>query len=210
MHGGAWPCVTRACACIDTRRRGVHLPSLLHGGGQERGARAGTESTLLIAGLGAAAEAAARDLPAVATHMRATRDALQIALLSAFKGTAEGGHGGAGGTRVRVNGPADGRRRLPNTLSISVAGLRAGKLLAELADRLAASGAAACHSGSGDAGAASPVLRAMGVPPEFAAGTLRLSTGRYTTLQEVARAAALILRAVAAQGALVIGGDTAD
>lgn len=185
---------------LTTNRRGVSIAPLLHGGGQERGARAGTESTLLIAGLGAAAEAARRDLAEVSAHMRATRDELQSALLSGFAAAAVSANksGGSGSARgVRVNGPADAARRLPNTLSISVQGLRAGKLLAELSDRLAASAAAACHSGAGDAGAASPTLRAMGVAPELAAGTLRLSTGRYTSKDEVAKAVELIVAAAA-------------
>jgi cysteine desulfurase len=168
----------------------VELASLLHGGGQERGARAGTESTLLIAALGAAADVARRDLAAAAKHAEAVRDELEALLLAAFKG------GGA-----RVNGPAERARRLPNTLSISVRSLRAGALLSELSDRLAASAAAACHGAGGGAG--SPVLRAMGVPPELAAGTLRLSTGRFTSMEEVRRAAALIAGAAARQGVAV-------
>ena len=94
---------------------------MLHGGGQERGARAGTESTLLIAGLGAAAEAARRDLGEVSAHMREARDELQHALLAAFAAAAVAAKSGGSDARsVRVNGPAGAARRLPNTLSVSV------------------------------------------------------------------------------------------
>ena len=66
---------------------------------------------------------------------------------------------------------------------------RAAELLETLSERLAASAGAACHA---NAASVSAVLRALRVPPEFAVGTLRLSTGRHTTLEEVALAADLI------------------
>ena len=93
-------------------------------------------------------------------------------------------------------------RRLPNTLSISVRGLDAQRLLDGLRDRLAASAAAACHSGCGG-GRLSSVLQAMGVAQVYGGATLRLSTGRHTTVQEVARAAQLIIDAAAQQGVAV-------
>lgn len=114
---------------------------------------------------------------------------------------------------MRVNGPADPTQRLPNTLSISVSGLNASHLLAALSESLAASAGAACHSTHGPALGAAPsaasaapppsisaVLKAMGVPVEFAVGTLRLSTGRHTTADEVDRGAELLLKEMAAQG----------
>jgi cysteine desulfurase len=160
-------------------RRGVALERLLAGGGQEGGRRAGTENVLLLAGLGRAAEIAARELQATARHMARMRDSLQQQLV-------EGLPPGA----VRVNGPADDADRLPNTLSIGIRGVNAAALLQELSEQLAASAGAACHSGGA---AISPVLAAMGVPAEHAVGTLRLSTGRHTTQQDVDRAAQLIL-----------------
>lgn len=160
-------------------RRGVALERLLAGGGQEGGRRAGTENVLLLAGLGKAAEVAARELQATARHMAAMRDSLQRQLI-------EGLPPGV----ARVQGPVDDTLRLPNTLSISIRGVNAAALLQELSEQLAASAGAACHSGGA---AVSPVLAAMGVPPEQAAGTLRLSTGRYTTQRDVDRAVQLIL-----------------
>lgn len=117
-------------------RRGTRIERLLCGGGQEGGRRAGTENVLLIAGLGAAAELVSRELPATAAHMAALRDSLQSQLLEALPTGA-----------ARINGPADGALRLPNTLSIGIAGVSAAALLAELSEQLAASAGAACHSG---------------------------------------------------------------
>lgn len=65
---------------------------------------------------------------------------------------------------MRINGPAEAARRLPNTLSISIAGVNSHALLSSLSEQLAASAGAACHSGSG----VSPVLKAMNLPLEFA------------------------------------------
>ncbi|KAL4448398.1 hypothetical protein ABPG75_005617 [Micractinium tetrahymenae] len=160
-------------------RQGVQIERLLCGGGQEFGRRAGTESVLLLVGLGTAAAIVSRELPATAAHMAALRDSLQEQLLAGLPaGTA------------RVNGPAEPAARLPNTLSIGIAGIQASTLLAELSDRLAASAGAACHS---NGGAVSAVLRAMGVPTQPALGTLRLSVGRHTTQADVDAAAQMIL-----------------
>jgi cysteine desulfurase len=92
---------------------------------------------------------------------------------------------------VRLNGHPD--RRLPNTLSLAFRGLRADLLIGELREELAVSAGAACH---GEGLNISPVLEAMGVPPEWAAGTLRFSTGRGTTDEEVVHAARLVSEAV--------------
>jgi len=64
---------------------------------------------------------------------------------------------------VRVNGPADDAKRLPNTLSVGVRGLSASVLLAELSEQVAASAGAACHTGEA-AASISSVLLAMRVP----------------------------------------------
>lgn len=166
-------------------RRGVQIERLLCGGGQEFGRRAGTESVLLLAGLGAAAAIVSRELPATAAHMAALRDSLQQQLLAGLPAGV-----------ARVNGPAEPAARLPNTLSIGILGIQASSLLAELSERLAASAGAACHS-SGSA--VSSVLRAMGVPTTHAVGTLRLSVGRHTTQADVDAAVQMILEYVRRQ-----------
>jgi cysteine desulfurase len=184
-------------------RRGAPLQRFLHGGGQERGMRPGTESVLLLAGLGAAAQLARAELPASGAHCAALRDALQATLQREL--------GGADGSNVRVHAATAPCGRLPNTLSVAVRGLRASTLLHELRDVVAASAGAACHAPDDDdaaaapAGAAAPpprisgVLRAMGVPDDFAVGTLRLSVGRHTTARDMERAAAAIVAAARRQ-----------
>ena len=161
---------------------GDDFPSFLHGGGQEGGLRAGTENVLMIAGLGKAAEIAHEERAAIQDNMRA-RTAQLEALLRA----------GLPGAEVRTNGPRDAARRLPNTLSLSIDGLRASAVLAELSEEVAASAGAACHTG---AASISSVLAAIGLEERFAFGTLRLSVGRSTTEADVAEAARRILAKV--------------
>lgn len=160
-------------------RRGVRLEKLVHGAGQEAGRRAGTENVLEIVGLGKACEIARRDLARNRGHMRAMRDALEAGLRARV-------------AEMRVNGHPD--RRLPNTLSVSFRGHDAQDLLHAIGDRVAASAGAACHSGGVQI---SHVLEAMHVPVEWARGTLRLSTGRMNTHQEIERAIDVLAAAVA-------------
>ena len=169
-------------------RAGAPLSRLLHGGGQERGQRGGTEAVPLLVALGAAAELARREGEATAEHMGVLRDRLQARLCEAL--------GGEDGRGVRVHGPSDASRRLPNTLSIGLRRVCAAKLLAAISDQVAASAGSACHSTEVGADSSSssnviisPVLTAMGVPLEYAMGTLRLSVGRHTTCAEVDAAA---------------------
>ena len=84
-------------------------------------------------------------------------------------------------------------KRLPNTLSVAFPGLGAEPLLAAVGDRVAASAGSACHSGGV---AVSPVLDAMGVPPDRALGTVRFSTGALTTAEDIDDAGAATAGAV--------------
>jgi cysteine desulfurase len=154
-------------------RNGVQLEKFMHGAGHETGRRAGTENVIGIAGLGAACEAAGRDLAANMDCMKRTRDRLQEGLLRAI-------------ADVRVNGHPE--RRIPNTLSVSFRGIDAGALLQSM-EGLAASAGAACH---GNAVELSRTLRALAVPVEWARGTIRLSTGKYTTQGEIDRVIEII------------------
>jgi cysteine desulfurase len=158
-------------------REGVRLEKFMHGAGHEAGRRAGTENVIGIAGLGAACEAARRDLAANMDHMKRTRDRIEEGLLGAVED-------------VRVNGHPESR--LPNTLSVSLRGVDAGALLQAM-EGLAASAGAACH---GNAVELSRTLRAMAVPIEWARGTIRLSTGKYTTEGEADHAIDIIAGAV--------------
>lgn len=157
-------------------REGTVLEKFMHGAGQERGFRPGTENVPFIAGLGKACEMALRDLESNGRLMKELRDRLVLALSSAL------------GDGVRLNGHPE--KRLPNTASLGFRGMESSILLAGLFDRVSISAGAACHSGDT---AVSPVLEAMKVPDAFARGTLRFSTGRYTTKEEIDRAARIIL-----------------
>jgi len=83
--------------------------------------------------------------------------------------------------------------RLPNTLSLSFKGVGANRLLEEIGLDVAASAGAACHAGSVKV---SHVLEAMGVPVEWAGGTVRFSVGRMTTVAEIERAVEVVAAAV--------------
>jgi cysteine desulfurase len=157
-------------------REGTVLEKFMHGAGQERGFRAGTENVSSIVGLGKACEMALRDLESNGRLMKKFRDRLVSALTSAL------------GDGVRLNGHPE--KRLPNTASLGFRGREASILLAGLFDRVSVSAGAACHSGST---AVSPVLDAMKVPADFARGTLRFSTGRFTTEATIDRASKIIL-----------------
>lgn len=153
-------------------RDGVALEPVVYGGGQERGLRAGTESVPLVVALGAAARVAAEELAAGSpARLAALRDSLFRRLQDSLP------------ERVLLNGPAV--ERLPNTLNVSVEGVRGHELLAATPG-VAASTGSACHSG---VDAPSPVLTAMGMDAPRAMAAVRLSLGRWSTAQQVEAAA---------------------
>lgn len=158
-------------------RRGVKLEPLLHGAGHEGGRRAGTENVPYLVGLGAACAIAHEGLPEATQKLRALRDGLWERLRAGL------------GERVVLNGHPE--KRLPNTLNASFIGHIGAELL-EKVPQLAASTGSACHEGKISL---SPVLSAMGVPPEIGRGALRLTVGRFTTAEQVDRAAELLIRA---------------
>ena len=146
-------------------RRGSRIEPLIHGAGHESGRRAGTESALLTAGLGAACEIG-MDL-AWTQRVRELRDHFWDKLRDRF------------GDRVVLNGHPE--YRLPNTLNVSFVGHRGADILVAL-DGIAASTGAACHSGRVEI---SSVLRAMGVTEAVGSGAVRFSLGRTTTQDEI-------------------------
>ena len=158
---------------------------LLIGGGQEFGRRGGTENTPYIVGLGKAAEMAEANLERNANHMEGLRYRLLANLQSLL-----------GESKVRPNGPLDPSHRLPNTLSVGLDGVRSSDLLASVAHVVAASAGAACHS---TGGSISSVLVAMKVPESFARGTLRLSVGPATTVEDIDEASEILAAAARAQ-----------
>ena len=150
-------------------REGVELKKVFHGADHEQNIRPGTENVLEIAGLGKACEIAGRDLQKNMIHLKSTRDLLREELTGRFP-------------QMKVNGHPE--YCLPNTLNVSFPGMEASTIIGTL-ENLAISAGAACHTGQVDV---SPVLTAMGIPVETAMGTLRLSTGKYTTSEEITRA----------------------
>jgi cysteine desulfurase len=143
---------------------------LLRGGGQERGARAGTENVAAIAGLGAAARLAAAEAEAEARRLAALRDRLEQG--------------------VRETAPeavvfGESAPRLPNTLAFAAPGVAAATLLIALdLGGVAVSSGSACSSGKVTP---SHVLAAMGVKPGLAAGAIRVSFGWASREEDVDR-----------------------
>jgi cysteine desulfurase len=156
-------------------REGVGLDSLVHGAGHERGRRAGTENVAFAAALGCAARLCAERLPGEAERLRGLRDRLHERLSAAVPGLALNGH------------PTE---RLPNTLNVSFPGVDGEALLAATPE-IAASTGSACHAGRTDPSA---VLLAMGLDAGRALGAVRLSLGRWSTVEEVDRAADALAR----------------
>ena len=145
-------------------RRGVKLPSFLHGGEQERGRRAGTENVAGIVGFARAAELAC----GVNTQESAVRDHLIKRLLDEIPYT-------------RLNG--DPTHRLPNNVNVCFKYIEGETLLLFLNEKhIYASAGSACASGSLEP---SHVLTAIGIPHEDAYGSLRLTIGPEMTLEDV-------------------------
>ena len=158
-------------------RKGKSLTPLIHGGGQEMGFRAGTENTILAAGLGTACRVAGEKLGQGAHSPEALRDRLQELLFEGIDGLVLNGHP---------------EKRLPNTLNVCVPGLEGAAVLRGIPDVLASTGAA-CHDKNVRL---SHVLSAMGVPPEIGMGALRFTVGRSNDMAQIEEAADRIINQV--------------
>ena len=149
-------------------REGVALPSFIHGGGQERGKRAGTENVPGIVGMGKAVELAFADLRQRMRREIMLRNYLMEKIIHEIPD-------------VRINGHR--RYRLPGNVSISVLGIDGASLLVLLdEDGICASGGSACNTGESRI---SYVIEALSVPEEYAAGTIRLTLCGDTTREDV-------------------------
>jgi cysteine desulfurase len=157
-------------------RRGLRLPPLLVGAGQEHGLRPGTENVAFIVGLGAACAISARVLDSSRKRMAD----LSLKLLRRLQGEVPG-----------VECVGDPERRLPNTLNVLFPGT-SGRAVLEACPQVMASTGSACHAGSEEPSA---VLGALGLPRNAALGAVRLSLGRSTTEADIERAASEITRA---------------
>jgi cysteine desulfurase len=159
-------------------RHGLQLEPLIYGGGQEAGLRAGTENVAYMVALGNACMLAQQQLAASQPRLQQLRDSLRKQLEQYFAGP------------VYLNGHET--QRLPNTLNISIEGVVGEDVLAATPE-IASSTGSACHEGSTDP---SPVLMAMGLSRERALGALRLTLGRWSTSQEIERAARLLVQTI--------------
>ena len=149
-------------------RKGVRIDTLIHGGAQERGLRAGTENLPGIVGIGKAIELAVANLDENAARMTALRDRLIDGILERIPD-------------VRVNGHRT--QRLPNNCNVSIRYIEGEAMLLRLdLAGIAASSGSACTSGSLDP---SHVLLAIGLPHEIAHGSLRLTLGADTTEKDI-------------------------
>jgi cysteine desulfurase len=151
-------------------RKGTKLLSLMHGGEQERGRRAGTENVPAIVGLGKAVELAGQEMGKEAERLAYLRDKLIEGL-------------GEKIDHIRLNGhPA---KRLPNNVNVSVDFVEGESILLNLdLEGISASTGSACSSSSLEP---SHVLLALGLSPEQAHGSLRFTFGRENTEEDMER-----------------------
>ncbi len=148
-------------------RKGIRLPNLIEGGGQEQRRRAGTENLAGIMGMSEALRIAVRDMDEHMERVSAMRDRL-ISEIEKIP-------------RVRLNG--DRERRLPGNINFCFDGIEGESLLLSLdLEGICASSGSACTSGSLEP---SHVLLAIGIPKEVAHGSLRLSIDAVNTDEEI-------------------------
>ncbi len=149
-------------------KKGIKLETLIHGGHQERGKRAGTENLPGIVGMAKALVMAAETLQDHETRLTALRQRAYDGILSRI-------------SHVKLNGHPD--KRLPGNLNLSFRFIEGESLLLMLDMKgIAASSGSACTSGSLDP---SHVLLAIGLPHEIAHGSLRMSFGDANTESDV-------------------------
>jgi len=163
---------------VRRRRPRVRLAPQIHGGGHERGNRSGTLNVSGIVGFGAAARLARELMPEESARITSIREHLRTRLMTEIP-------------HATLNGSAE--HRLPGTLNISFAYVEGESLLMGLKD-VAISSGSACTSASLEP---SYVLKAMGLDDELAHSSLRITVGRFTTLEEVDFIADLIKSEVA-------------
>ncbi|MGA2914259.1 MAG: cysteine desulfurase NifS [Methanoregula sp.] len=161
-------------------RKGVKIDNLIHGGGQENRRRAGTENIAGIIGLGTAIELATADIKGHNIRIAALRDRLLKGILETIP-------------YARLNGHPV--KRLPGNLNVSFEFIEGESMLLWLDDEgICGSTGSACTSGSLEP---SHVMLAIGLPPEVAHGSLRLTLGDANTEQDVERVLDVLPKVVA-------------
>jgi cysteine desulfurase len=157
-------------------RRGLAVPPVVVGAGQERGVRPGTENVAFAVGLGVACRIAGQQLAESGVRLAA----LSALLLARLQEQVPG---------LTLTGDRNGR--LPNTLNVLFPGV-SGRRLLENCPQLMASTGSACHADSEEPSA---ILTAQGIARDAALGAVRLSLGRSTTREEVEAAAVHLAKA---------------
>jgi cysteine desulfurase len=153
-------------------RHGVSLPPLIHGGGQERGRRSGTENVAGIVGLGKACGIAEEEIRSQESEagIKELRDELHGGITEKIKG-------------IKLNGHPE--KRLSNTLNLSFEGAEGDSIVMNLdLEGIAVSTGSACSEGNVEP---SHVLLAMGLSKEEAVSSVRFSLGRFTEREDINR-----------------------
>ncbi len=159
-------------------RKGVPLQPLIFGGGHQRGRRSGTLNVPGIVGLGEACGLRGLEMVEDERAIASRRDRLQAILLAHIPG-------------LIVNG--DINNRLSGNLHISIPDIPNSAVIARVRDRLAISTGAACSSG---VESPSHVLQALGLSPEMMDGALRIGIDKFTTDEEIERAAEILITTI--------------
>ncbi len=163
----------KGTGALYMRNDGLVEP-LVHGGKQERGLRAGTENLAGLAGFGKAAELALKNMPLM-TRISDMRDRMEKRILEVVAGSIGNGHR---------------TLRLPNTLNMTLPGLRGESIVLALDQKgVSISSGSACRSGSPKP---SHVLLAVGLSDQEAHCAIRISLGTGNTFEEIETAAALL------------------
>ncbi len=158
---------------------GVRLPSFIHGGGQERGKRAGTENVAGIVGMAKALSIANREIERKSRELSNLRNYFVRKLMHEIPDTILNGHK---------------ERRLPGNISVSFKDIPGTALLILLEEEgIYASAGSACSSGNTSL---SHVITAIGVPKEYAYGTIRFSMGRDTTRADVDKTISVLKKTI--------------
>ncbi|MFL0061600.1 cysteine desulfurase family protein [Tenacibaculum maritimum] len=159
-------------------KKGTPINKLMHGAKHEYNKRPGTESTMLIVGLGAAAQLATEKLHENKKHMESIRNYLlrELTLL-----------------KVKSIVNSNLTKTLPNTLNISFKNCNSNTIIHKLKDKLALSSGSACHAGSANV---SPILKATLCDFTYAKGTFRFSVGKNTSKEEIDNAILLLTKEI--------------
>lgn len=166
-----------AGALVVSRRRGVQLTPLLHGGGQERSLRSGTIATHQVVGMGTAFALASVETTRERERIGGLRELLWRGI-SVLGGVCRNG---------------EPSRSVPHILNVSVEGVEGESLIAALEARIAVSTGSACTSAQREA---SYVLRALGRDDRLAESSLRFSLGRYSSVSDIDAAVDAVTHAV--------------